>query len=112
MRFPLIALVLPLIAAVVMAVVFSPMFLVFGLLSPLMLGGQWLSDRMNGARADRQERRDYEDRLSSAQDAIEGALDAELDGLRTARPDAATVGLIAGTLRRRRRAACGRASSS
>ena len=97
MRFPLIALVLPLAAAVVMAVVFSPMFLVFGLLSPLMLGGQWLSDRMNGARADRQERRDYEDRLSSAQDAIEGALDAELDGLRTARPDAATVGLIAGT---------------
>lgn len=50
-RFPLLTMLAPIPIAVVMAVVLtSPTFLLFGLMSPVMAGANWMSERRNRRR--------------------------------------------------------------
>lgn len=63
-RFPLIAVLVPLLAAGVLAAVLgSPLFLLFGLLSPVMLVSNLVSDRVSGRARHRRERTEHEELL-------------------------------------------------
>ena len=49
-RLPWVAILVPIPVGVVLALVFSPMMLVFTLMSPLLVAGNALSDRFSGKR--------------------------------------------------------------
>lgn len=98
---PLVAMFLPLGAAAVLALVMrSPTYLVFGLLSPLLMLGNWWSDRRRRKVRDRRQQGSYTDKLTSAVDTVQAAADDEDADLRRRLPDPATVARTALDLRR------------
>lgn len=88
-RFPLIAMIVPLVFGVVMAIVFRPLFLMFAMLSPVMLGANYLNDRRGDAREHKQAVEDYERALHEAQEALDRAIGSEQRRLRHEMPDPA-----------------------
>jgi len=95
-RLALIALVLPVVAGVLLAVVLRmPHFLLFTLLSPLMLLGGYLSDRSGRRRGRRQDLADYELALQRAETDRDCAVAGDSVARRRASPDLASVGATA-----------------
>ncbi|QYN35495.1 FHA domain-containing protein [Pseudonocardia sp. DSM 110487] len=99
--FPVLPALLPLVAAVVMALVLrNAIFLLFGLLSPLMLIGSWWTERRRRQRRGLRNEESYRSKLTSAMLRIEAATDDEDADLRAGWPDPATTVRTAITPRR------------
>ncbi|HEY8728452.1 MAG TPA: FtsK/SpoIIIE domain-containing protein, partial [Acidothermaceae bacterium] len=97
-QLPVIATVTPLIAGAALAAIMRrPEYLLFTVVSPLMIAGQWLADRSGGGRARRRERVAYEADLVRAQGEIEIALNAEATRRNASAPNPATIDAIAGS---------------
>ncbi|MBZ5735404.1 FHA domain-containing protein [Nocardioides sp. TRM66260-LWL] len=90
-RLPWIAMLLPLPVAGIMAVVYNPISLLFGLMSPIMMLGNYIADRVGGAKDHREEVEAYEASLARAQERLREAVREEEQRLRQAMPDAADV---------------------
>ena len=87
-RFPLIALALPLVAgAVLVAVTRSPTYLLFVLLSPLMVLGTYVNDRVAARRTGRTQSVDREAALAQSDETVRRALAVEASARHTAHPD-------------------------
>ncbi len=98
---PLLAMLLPLVLAGAMALILrSPTYLLFGLLSPVMLGGSWWTERRRRHARDRRQQGSYADKLVAARARLEAAVDDEDADLRTRMPDPRTVARSALSLRR------------
>ncbi|HYH32047.1 MAG TPA: FtsK/SpoIIIE domain-containing protein, partial [Pseudonocardia sp.] len=98
---PVLAMLLPLVAAVVLALVLrSPVYLVFGLLSPMLMLGNWYSDRRRKQARERRRQGAYADRLTAALQRVQASVDDEDADLRRRLPDPATIGRTAVQLRR------------
>ena len=90
--FPVLPALLPLVAAVVMALVLrNAVFLLFGLLSPLMLVGSWWTERRRRQRRGQRNEETYRSKLTAARVRIEAAADDEDADLRSGWPDPATT---------------------
>jgi DNA segregation ATPase FtsK/SpoIIIE, S-DNA-T family len=99
--FPVLPALLPLVAAVVLALVLrNPIFLLFGLLSPLMLIGNWWTERRRRQRRGQRDEQTYQSKLTAARARIEAVTDDEDADLRAAWPDPATTVRTAITPRR------------
>ncbi len=86
-HLPWAALVLPLVFSVVIAAVTgSPTMLLFGLMSPLLMLGQWWSDRRSGRRLSRTEKARYAAALAAADAAVATAIAEEAQARRAADP--------------------------
>ncbi len=95
-RLPVIALAVPLVAGLgLVAFTRNPTYLVFVLLSPVMVLGTFLSDRVGGRRRARAHQREYDEALGEARAAIRAAVRADEAARRHAHPGAATVLLAA-----------------
>jgi S-DNA-T family DNA segregation ATPase FtsK/SpoIIIE len=91
-RLPLVTTIAPLIAGVALAAIMRrPEYLLFTVLSPLMMAGQWLSDQAGHRKATRADRAAYEAALGEASRAIADAVFADAVDRRRRAPDAATV---------------------
>ncbi|MGH8970235.1 MAG: FtsK/SpoIIIE domain-containing protein, partial [Actinomycetes bacterium] len=91
-RLPVIAMVLPLVAGLALvAVTGSPTYLLFVLLSPLMILGNFLSDRVGGRRRAREQHHDHREATARAVARISDAVDDEARILHERHPDAATL---------------------
>src|SRR6185312_2895759 len=94
-RLPLIATVAPLVAGIALAAVMRrPEYLLFTVLSPLMMAGQWAADRVGHRRAARAEAAAYESAASAAREALAHALASELADREAWAPAPATVAEI------------------
>ncbi|OLT14070.1 hypothetical protein BJF78_19875 [Pseudonocardia sp. CNS-139] len=90
--FPVLPALLPLVAAVVLALVLqNAVFLLFGLLSPLMLVGSWWTERRRRRRRDQRDEGSYSTALTAARTRVEAAVDDEDADLRGRWPDPATT---------------------
>ena len=90
--FPVLPALLPLVAAVVMALVLrNAIFLLFGLLSPLVLVGSWWTERRRRQRRGQRNEETYRAELTAARVRIEAAADDEDADLRSGWPDPATT---------------------
>ncbi|MEO6411888.1 MAG: FtsK/SpoIIIE domain-containing protein [Pedococcus sp.] len=94
-RVPWIAMALPVPFAAVMAIFFGPMMLAFALMSPLLMAGTTLSDRVGNRRTYAAERAAYERHLASAHERVAAACAEEARSLRRALPDPAQTLTIA-----------------
>jgi DNA segregation ATPase FtsK/SpoIIIE, S-DNA-T family len=95
-RLPLVATIAPLIAGVALAAIMRrPEYLLFIVLSPLMMAGQWVSDLAGHRKATRADRTDYEAALGKAARALSDALSAEAVERRRRAPDAVTLSKMA-----------------
>ncbi|MFC4057951.1 FtsK/SpoIIIE domain-containing protein [Planomonospora corallina] len=102
MRLQLLAASLPLLLGLVMAWALNTWyFLLFALLSPLIMIGQWWSDRRHGRKRHRQQMKDYRERLALFETAVERARAADEAARRGAAPDPAEILLTATGPRRR-----------
>ena len=91
-RLPLMAALLPLVLAVVMwRVLDSPTMLLFGLMSPVMLLGGWLSDRRQGRTTWADELRSHAQGMAAAEQALDAALRRERDQRLLQHPDHALL---------------------
>ena len=91
-RLPVIALAVPLVAGLgLVAFTGNPTYLVFVLLSPLMVLSTFLSDRVGGRRTARAQRREYDGALADARARIAAAVRAEESARHGAHPGAASV---------------------
>jgi len=89
---PVLAMVLPLVLAVALAVfLHSYLYLLFGLLSPIMLGGNWWTERRRRRSREARQQGSYADKLRDARTRIEQAVDEEDAALRARFPDPDTV---------------------
>lgn len=90
-RFPLVALVLPLLAGPLMYFAFgrNPIFLLFILMSPLLMVGNYASDRRHGRAAMRRATADHAAEMAAARDRVASAVQAEVVRRRDAAPDPA-----------------------
>ena len=96
-RVPWLAALLPLaLGGVLAAVTHSPTFLLFSLLSPLLLLGNVVQDRRTGRRRSRQEARRYADATAEAGAQLRAARLTEEQVRRRAGPDPAAL-LVAAT---------------
>ena len=95
-RFPLVAVLLPLVAGVVLvAATHSPTYLVFVLLSPLMALGTFWSDRVGGRRSVRAQRLAHAEQQARVETAIARAVADETTARRRAHPGPAALLLTA-----------------
>jgi DNA segregation ATPase FtsK/SpoIIIE, S-DNA-T family len=106
-RFPLVAVLLPLVLAGVLLAVFRrPEFVVFAALSPLLLGGQWVGDRLGQRRDARAARAEHEREMVKARALVASAVAEESAAANARAPDLAevlaTIDLPASTLWQRR----------
>src|SRR5450631_272433 len=93
---PVIATVAPLVAGVLLAVVMRrPEYLLFTIVSPLMMAGQWVADRVGQRRTDRIEQARYASALITAQATLSRALADDVVQKRTRAPDPAIVSIVA-----------------
>ena len=91
-RLPVIATALPLALAVVMwRVLDSPTMLLFGLMSPVMLVGSWVSERRLGRAGWARSVADHAAALAAAEQALDVALRLERDRRRLRHPDHAEL---------------------
>lgn len=95
-RLPLLALLVPLAAGLILvAVTRSPTYLLLALLSPLMVLGGFLSDRNGGRRSAAAHQRTYDEALARARSRIAEAVAEETHARHRASPGAATLLLTA-----------------
>ncbi len=95
-KFPVLAMLIPLvIGAVMVKAMGSWTFALFMLLSPVMLGANVLSDRVGGRRTQRRARARYATDKSAALAAVAAGLAEEATARRAECPDAAALQLIA-----------------
>ena len=86
--FPVLAVLVPVIAGLIMALVLrQPEFLAFIALSPVMLIGNAVSERRRGKRGHQQAMADYEQRREQAMASLAAARQAELRYRRHVHPD-------------------------
>jgi DNA segregation ATPase FtsK/SpoIIIE, S-DNA-T family len=91
-RFPLVAVLLPLVLAGVLVAVFRrPEFVVFAALSPLLLGSQWVGDRLVQRREARGAWAEYERAVATARARLASAVAEESAAARSRAPDLADV---------------------
>ena len=101
-RLQLLAALVPLaFGLVMMKVMHSATYALFMLMSPVMVGGQWLSDRRQGKSSYQRAMREYRTKLSEMEPAIEAARVTDEAERRDAAPDPAQVLLTATGPRRR-----------
>ncbi|MEV7967316.1 FtsK/SpoIIIE domain-containing protein [Sphaerisporangium sp. NPDC088356] len=102
MRLQLLAACLPAVLGFTMAAVFHIWYyLLIGLMTPLIMIGQWIGDRRHGRRKYRQEMKAYRERLAAFEVAVEKARAVNELERRAASPDAAELLLTATGPRRR-----------
>jgi DNA segregation ATPase FtsK/SpoIIIE, S-DNA-T family len=95
-RFPLVAVLLPLVIAAVLVAVFRrPEFAVLAVLPPIMLGAQWVGDRLAQRRDARSARAAHERALAATRGRLTAALAEESAAAHEEAPDLATVLLTA-----------------
>ncbi|MGY2082758.1 FtsK/SpoIIIE domain-containing protein [Blastococcus sp. SYSU DS0539] len=95
-RFPLVMILSSLLLGVVLAVVLrAPLYLVFAVGGPVMMVGNAVADRRQGAREARRARAEYEQELARALERIGTAVAEETTRRRAAHPDPATALLTA-----------------
>jgi S-DNA-T family DNA segregation ATPase FtsK/SpoIIIE len=91
-RLPLVTTIAPLLAGIALAAIMRrPEYLLFTMLSPLMMAGQWMSDRAGHRKTTRAERAGYAAAAGKASRALDNALLAEALDRRRRAPDAATL---------------------
>jgi S-DNA-T family DNA segregation ATPase FtsK/SpoIIIE len=96
-RFPVLATALPLVAGLALvAVTRTPTYLLFVVLSPVMVLGSWLSDRTVGGRARRAQQAEHAQAVEAVQEAVRRAVDDEARARHRAHPGAAALLLAAG----------------
>jgi DNA segregation ATPase FtsK/SpoIIIE, S-DNA-T family len=101
-RLQLLSAVIPLVLGLVMVkLLHSWAFAAFMLLSPIMIVGQWVSDRRHGRTSYTKAMRAYRTRLAQLQQAIDDERAADEADRREAAPDPANVLLTATGPRRR-----------
>ncbi|NUS11681.1 MAG: cell division protein FtsK [Streptomyces sp.] len=101
-RFQLIAAFVPLVFGLAMYFVVHQVYmLLFCLMSPMMLAGQWLSESREGKRKDRNTVKEYKAELAQHEITLEGARLTDRAERRAAYPDAAQILLFATGPRRR-----------
>ncbi|WP_122816494.1 FtsK/SpoIIIE domain-containing protein [Nocardioides pantholopis] len=89
-KIPLIAMLVPMVFGISMALILkTPTFLLFALMSPVMLGANFISDRRGEARDHREAVAQYEKDLAEAQRRLEEGVRSEQARLRAEQPDAA-----------------------
>ncbi|MBG0827967.1 cell division protein FtsK [Planomonospora sp. ID67723] len=102
MRLQLLTALLPMGVGLALAWVLQIWyFLLFALMSPLIMFGQWWSDRRHGRKRYRQSMKDYRERMAAFETVVERARAADETARRTAAPDPAEVLLTATGPRRR-----------
>lgn len=95
-KFPLIALILPLVMGIGLALMMHQMtFLAFAVMSPVMMGANYISDRRGDAKDFKKASADYEAALAAAQVKLTQSVETEQTRLRTEQPDAAATLLTA-----------------
>ena len=95
-RFPLVALFVPLaLGPILFFALGNPLLLLFMLMSPLMLVGSYLNDRLVRRGTIRRDRRAYDDELARARVGLDAALHAEQRRRREQSPDLAEMVLTA-----------------
>ncbi|MGH8895116.1 MAG: FHA domain-containing protein, partial [Actinomycetes bacterium] len=95
-RFPLLAMAVPMVAGLVLvAVMRSPAYLLFVLLSPLMMLGTWLGDRSSGRRSRRAQEAEHTDAVARCRAAVDRAVADESAARHRAHPSAADLLLCA-----------------
>lgn len=95
-RIPVLAMFAPLVFGVVMALVMSsPFYLMFAVMSPMMMAANFVSDRRGNAKDHKEAVADYHRKLEAAQAELDEKVDAEQKRLRTELPDAADTFLTA-----------------
>ena len=101
-RLQLVAALIPLILGAVMAKLLHQwIYLLFMLMSPVMMVGQWMSDRRHGRSSYQKAVKEYRQRWSELDGLIAGERAAEEAELRYAAPDPAQILLTATGPRRR-----------
>ncbi|GLW96136.1 FtsK/SpoIIIE domain-containing protein [Microtetraspora sp. NBRC 16547] len=101
-RLQLLAALLPAVLGVGMAIALHTLyFLLFALMSPMIMLGQWASDRRHGRKKHRQAVRAYRDRLVEFEAEVAGAREEDEAARRDAAPDPAEILLTATGPRRR-----------
>ncbi len=94
-RLPLLASLAPVAIAGVLAVITSsPMMLLFALMSPVMLLGQWAGDRRHGRVSYRKQLAQHQTQVEELCGQVARALGAEAARRRLEHPDLATVGTM------------------
>ncbi len=92
-RLPVLAVLLPLVLSITLATVLSmPMLLLFGLMSPVMLLGSYLSDRRSGKIGTARQQAEYQEAAARVRERARAALRTEVSLRRRALPDLAEVG--------------------
>jgi S-DNA-T family DNA segregation ATPase FtsK/SpoIIIE len=94
-RVPWIAMALPVPFSAVMAIFFGPTMLAFALMSPLLMAGTTLSDRVGSKRTYAAEHAAYERHLASAHERVVAACAEETRSLRRSLPDPSQILAIA-----------------
>ncbi|MGZ4493251.1 MAG: FHA domain-containing protein [Nocardioides sp.] len=83
-RIPVVAVLVPLVMGVVMAVLFHmPQYLLFALMSPVMMVANYVSDHRSGAKDHRAAVARYHEELESSQQRLVEALGEEQERLRS-----------------------------
>jgi S-DNA-T family DNA segregation ATPase FtsK/SpoIIIE len=101
-KFPVIGMIAPLLfGAVMYLLLHSVLYLLFALMSPVMLSSNFLSDRRTSSQAKKAEAADYATALAAAHEDLRTGLLAETERRRTEVPDAVAL-LLAATLPTRR----------
>ncbi|MFC6080778.1 FtsK/SpoIIIE domain-containing protein [Sphaerisporangium aureirubrum] len=101
-RLQLLAACLPALLGITMAVVIGVWYyLLIGLMTPLIMIGQWISDRRHGRRKYRQDLKAYRERLAAFEAALDKARAVNEVERRAASPDPAELLLTATGPRRR-----------
>jgi S-DNA-T family DNA segregation ATPase FtsK/SpoIIIE len=95
-RIPVLAMIAPLVFGIVMAVVMSsPFYLMFAVMSPMMMAANFVSDRRGSAKDYKEAVEEYHRKLEAAQRSLDEKVDAEQKRLRSELPDAADTFLTA-----------------
>lgn len=95
-RIPVAGMLVPLVlAGVMVALGANVMYLLFGLMSPVMMGFNIISDRREAKGEGKQAQEKYATRLASATEQITTGLEAETEWRRQSSPDAARTVLTA-----------------
>ncbi|MFP5346171.1 MAG: FtsK/SpoIIIE domain-containing protein [Actinomycetes bacterium] len=90
-RVPLVAMLVPVLVAVPLAFLWSPLALLFALTTPVMLLGNLLSDKVTGRSEYRRRRQQHEAATEDAEQRRDEALALETVYRRSAAPDAAEL---------------------
>ncbi|MDN5768155.1 MAG: FHA domain-containing protein [Humibacillus sp.] len=95
-RMPLLASLTPLVLSGALAVALhSPVMLLFALMSPVMLLGQWWSDRRHGRTSFRRQLADHGVAVAAAEHQLRSVVEREEDERRAEHPDLAEVVVVA-----------------